>query len=71
MKNLTEQDVLQAIRKEIETASLRKVAGRAGVDAGNLCRVLNGERPVSDSVARAFGFERVETVTVIYRKKAA
>jgi len=71
MKNLTEQDVLEAIRKEIEDSSLRKVAERVGVDAANLCRMLNGERVISDSVADAFGFEREVTTKVIFRKRAA
>ena len=71
MKNLTEQDVLQAIRKEIEASSLRKVAERVGVDPANLSRMLNGERTVSDSVAEAFGFEREVTTKIVFRKRAA
>lgn len=71
MKNLTEQDVLQTIRKEIEGSSLRKVAEKTGVDAANLSRMLRGERALSESVAEAFGFEREAVTKVIFRKKAA
>jgi len=69
MKTLTEHDVLQTIRKEIESSSLRKVAERAGIDPAMLSRVLSGQRNVSDAVAEAFGFERVEVVS--FRKRAA
>lgn len=68
MKNLTEQDVLQAIRQEIAGSSLRKTAVRAGIDPGFLSRILNGHAPLSETAAEAFGFERV---AVIFRKKAA
>ena len=67
MKNLTQQDVLETIRKEIEAASLRKVAAMAGIDPAFLSRILRGDKPLSDTVAEAFGFERVVT----FRKKAA
>jgi len=67
MKILTEQEVRQTIRREIESSSLRQVADRFGIDPGNLSKQLNGERPISDIVALAFGFER----EVIFRKRAA
>lgn len=70
-KELTQDDVLEAIRKETAKSSLRKVAIDIEVSAAFLSDVLRGRRDVSDKVAEAFGFIREVRITkqVVFRRK--
>lgn len=73
-KKFTQEDVLDTIRAEVKSTSLRATARRIGVSAPFLGDVLKGNRSVSDKIADAFGFERqviTAKVVLVFRKKAA
>lgn len=67
-KNYTQDDVLAVIQKEIDSNSLRRVAKRIGLSAGFMSDVMNGNRQVTDTVAKAFGFERSVVTVVTFRR---
>ena len=71
MKKYTTEDVIETIRKEINSTSLRQTARRIGVSAGYLSDVMRGNRTVSEAMASSFGFEREIITEVIFRKRAA
>lgn len=70
MKKLTEDEVIAIIRKEVEATSGRAVAKRIGVSDSYISDILAGKRPVSDSIAFAYGFEREITTEVTFSKIA-
>lgn len=70
MKTFTQEDVLKAIRAEVEQSSLRQTAQRIGVGASFLSDVLRGSRLISETVAKAYGFEREVQTTIRFRKIA-
>jgi hypothetical protein len=59
MKKLTRAEVIDLIFRRVEREGLRATARLAGVDAGYLCHVLNGDKPLSDEAAGKLGFERL------------
>lgn len=66
----TKDDVMKVIEHEIATSSLREVARSKGLSASHLCDLRMGRAAISKAIARAFGFERFETVIVTFRKAA-
>jgi plasmid maintenance system antidote protein VapI len=68
-RTYTESEVVERIKRETQTTSLRRVARQIGVSAGYLSDIINGNRAVSDNMALAFGFERETKTTVVFRKK--
>jgi DNA-binding transcriptional regulator YdaS (Cro superfamily) len=70
MKKYSQEDVIQAMREEVRRTSLVAVADRIGVSSAYLVDVRTGRRPVSEKLARAFGFEREIITEVIFRKIA-
>lgn len=70
MKTYTQEDVLKTIRAAVEQSSLRQTATRIGISAPFLSDILRGNRHVSETVARAFGFEKETEVRVRFRKIA-
>jgi hypothetical protein len=68
MKVYTQEDVLEVIRKEIETSSLRAVAELKGFSAPLLSDMMLGKRNISEKVAEAFGFVREVTTEVTFRR---
>lgn len=68
MKSYSQDDVIQAMCKEAEDTSLQAVAKRVGVTAAYLVDVKKSRRPVSEKLARAFGFER--QIITVFRKVA-
>jgi hypothetical protein len=72
MKVYTQEDVVEAIRKEIAASSLRSVAASKGFSAPLISDMTLGKRNVSERVARAFGFIRELKVTkqIKFRKVA-
>lgn len=70
-KQFTHDQVLAVIRKEVDGSSMTAVAARIGVSTPFLSDILAGKRLVSETVAKAFGFEREVTTTMVFRKRAA
>jgi transcriptional regulator with XRE-family HTH domain len=70
-KKFTQDDVLQIIRREVDATSLRQTATRVGIAPSYLSDILNGNRAVSEEIARKFGFEREIVTKVTFRKRAA
>lgn len=61
----TEHDMLDLLTEMVELhGSQRKAAAHLGISAGQLNDVLHGRFPVSDTIARKLGYERV----VCFRK---
>jgi len=64
----SEADVIEVIKKQISlAASESELAREKGINRGSLSHAVNGIRPLSRRIARAFGFTPVYT-PVYYRK---
>lgn len=56
----TEHEMLDILTALVEShGSQRKAAAHLGISTGQLNDVLHGRFPVSDTIARKLGFERV------------
>jgi hypothetical protein len=67
-KMYTTEDVLAQIEIEIGKSSLRQVARDKEISPSQLSDTRTGRVPISEAMARAFGFERHETTEVTFRK---
>ena len=67
MKHYTKPEIIDAILARVKIVGLRTTARALGIDAGYLCRTLNGKQALSDETAAKFGYARMET---LYTKKS-
>ena len=61
MKSYTESQVLATARLALKTVSQRELAKALGYPESNLCAILNGKRPLNETLALALGFVKAET----------
>jgi hypothetical protein len=67
----TEEDVLEVIRARIADAdSLREVARQVEMSPAYLSDIKLGRRGISGEVAAKFGFERIVTTEIVFKKVA-
>jgi transcriptional regulator with XRE-family HTH domain len=68
MKTYSQDDVLKVIRQETDSTSIRQTAKRLGISPAYLSDVLLGNRGVSENIAAAFGFKRIITSEIRFKK---
>ena len=61
MKTYTESQVLATLRLALKTCSQRELAKALDYPESNLSDVLNGKRPLAESLAGALGFTKLQT----------
>jgi len=66
MKEITESELIEKLRKRASESTQRAVAQELGISIQMLNDLLHGRRQVSDRLASVLGFER----RVVFRKVA-
>jgi uncharacterized protein involved in tellurium resistance len=71
-KNSVEELVRKSLAADVSASTYATVAERIGLDAGYLCKVVKGKKGVTARLARAYGYDRQETIIrkVVYKKIA-
>jgi hypothetical protein len=71
MRRFTEEYVMQRLHALVSIKSMRKAGAQLGFDAGFICNVLKGNKPLSEDLALALGFEKLPDAYISKRRDGA
>ena len=57
MPTVNEETLVHILRNKVIKEGLRPWCKQVGLDPGNVSNVMNKNRPMQDSIAKALGFE--------------